>query len=492
MTKYPKAGKGNKWTVKELDAITKGWKGNILNDGDGLSGEVRINANGDVSIAFRYGFKLQGKKIWHYCGSYPSGELTKIREERDDARNSVKVGIDPRAKKIANKIKNQNDIDAKITEAKQKLIEAEKERAKNLTFQDLFDVWIVDGVSRADGNKAIKMIFNKHALPTLANVHIRELSEGNLLEVYRAITSQGKQRTAVMLSKDIRQMLRWAEKRQPWRPLMINGNPAELVEIENLLSPDYQEERERTLSLDEICKLNAIFTDGATAYKNAPNKYNAERPVIKETQIALWLCLSTLSRIGELLMTEWKHVDFNTRTWFIPKENVKGTRRNKQEQLVYLSDFALNQFKKLQTITGDNKWAFPATNTSIHNKNHVCVKSVSKQVGDRQTQFKNRTKNLSKRVNNNTLVLGDEGWTPHDLRRTGSTMMQELHISLDVIDRCQNHVLAGSKVRRHYLHYEYADEKREAWHKLGDRLEAILNASNVISLKAHGTDIKAA
>jgi hypothetical protein len=35
-----------------------------------------------------------------------------------------------------------------------------------------------------------------------------------------------------------------------------------------------------------------------------------------------------------------------------------------------------------------------------------------------------------------------------------------------------------------YLLDDYADEKREAWNKLGDRLEAILNSSNVVSLKS--------
>jgi hypothetical protein len=50
-------------------------------------------------------------------------------------------------------------------------------------------------------------------------------------------------------------------------------------------------------------------------------------------------------------------------------------------------------------------------------------------------------------------------------------MMQGLGVPLDIIDRCQNHVLAGSKVRRHYLHHDYADEKRGAWRLLGDRLE---------------------
>jgi len=65
--------------------------------------------------------------------------------------------------------------------------------------------------------------------------------------------------------------------------------------------------------------------------------------------------------------------------------------------------------------------------------------------------------------------------TPHDLRRTGATMMQKLGVALDIIDRCQNHVLAGSKVRRHYMHHDYAEEKRAAWAVLGRCIQAILN-----------------
>lgn len=53
-------------------------------------------------------------------------------------------------------------------------------------------------------------------------------------------------------------------------------------------------------------------------------------------------------------------------------------------------------------------------------------------------------------------------------------MMQELGVTLEIIDRCQNHLLGGSKVRRHYLHHDYAKEKTEAWRLLGEKLEMIL------------------
>jgi len=176
-----------------------------------------------------------------------------------------------------------------------------------------------------------------------------------------------------------------------------------------------------------------------------------------------------------LLQAEWKNVDLDRQTWFLPSENVKGTRGKKQDHHVFLSPFALHFFQELKTLTGNSEWCFP----NKQDDGHVDVKVVSKQVGDRQARFKNR-KALSRRRHDDTLVLADGqngDWTPHDLRRTGATMMQALGVSLDVIDRCQNHVLAGSRVRRHYLHHDYAEEKKSAWNLLGDRLSAVLSST---------------
>ena len=126
----------------------------------------------------------------------------------------------------------------------------------------------------------------------------------------------------------------------------------------------------------------------------------------------------------------------------------------------------------MHKLSGDTAWCFPSRDA----ENHVCVKTVSKQIGDRQLRFKSR-KDLLNRRNDNSLVLanGANGeWTPHDLRRTAATMMQALGVKPDVIDRCQNHVLAGSRVRRHYLKHQYNDEKRSAWQLLGEEVERVL------------------
>lgn len=463
MTRYPKSGRGGKWTIKELEAIPPDWKGDKLSDGGGLTGEVRVSSVGKVSIRFAYQFRWEDKSTWYSCGTFPTIEMAAIREARDEARALVKVGVDPRANKKAEKIKSQAAVEDTITANEQKRTEA-------LTFTDLYDVWIKDGVARADDNKYIIQSFKKHALPKLGGIEIRQLSEHDLRAVYRSIISSGKTPTAVELSKDIGQMLRWAEKRKPWRALLVDGNPAELVELDKLLPKEYKKERDRILSEGEIKKLKSVFDETAVAYAAAPQKYGSERPLKREVQIAMWICLSTLCRIGELLMTEWKHVDLEGRTWFIPAANTKGERGRKSDQLVYLSDFTLRQFKELHALTGDTRWAFPAR---YKEDIHVDIKSASKQIGDRQTKFKKRTKKLACRVENNTLVLGEREWTPHDLRRTGATQMQRLKVHRDVINLCQNHVI-GTKVDRVYLLDDYADDKREAWYMLGDWLEKVL------------------
>ena len=177
-------------------------------------------------------------------------------------------------------------------------------------------------------------------------------------------------------------------------------------------------------------------------------------------------------------MARWEHVDLAAGEWFLPKANVKD---NVADLTVYLSPFALEQFVELHAITGHTEWCFPNRGAT----SHLDVKSISKQLGDRQVMFKKAKdgspRALKNRRNDNTLALagGANGeWTPHDLRRTGATMTQQLGVGLNIIDRCQNHVLPGSKVRRHYMHLDYAEEKRLAWSVLGERFAEILRVGD--------------
>ena len=458
-----------KLTAKELEALTEQDVGIIIRDEGSLAGRVSLRKKG-IAIPFYFQFRWERIYTRFSCGTWPNKSLTEIRKERNEARDLVAKGINPNENKRAGKVRLKAELAAQLAEADQ-------QKSMELTLLDLAGEWLRDGVARKDGNAELRRKFAKDLYPAVGSKVISTVSEHDLRGLVRSVMARGATRQAISLFSDIVQMFGWAQKRQPWRTLLIDGNPADLVEIDKLVPSDYQEERTRTLSSTELQELHQRFQKMTTDYAALPagEKYGGIRPLKPESQLALWICLGTLCRIGELLQAEWKNVDLENHTWFIPSGNVKGSRRKKQDHYVFLSPFALHFFQELKTMTGDTQWCFP----NKQDDGHVDVKVVSKQVGDRQARFKNR-KALSRRRHDDTLVLADGqngDWTPHDLRRTGATMMQALGVSLDVIDRCQNHVLAGSRVRRHYLHHDYAEEKKRAWNLLGDRLSAVLSST---------------
>lgn len=67
-----------------------------------------------------------------------------------------------------------------------------------------------------------------------------------------------------------------------------------------------------------------------------------------------------------------------------------------------------------------------------------------------------------------------------------ATMMQQLGVSLYLIGRCQNLVMADSRVRRDYRHHDYAAEKREAWVRLANGSRACLTTAPAAVLSLAG------
>lgn len=284
-----------KLTIKQLEAFTSEDHGKVFREDGGLVAEVRAGVRG-VTVQFSYEFKLDGSRTRKRLGSWPKKSLAQIRSERDEARALVTKGLHPTLAAKAARIEAQAAIVATIAEA-------EREAAENKTVADLFDEWIRDGVSRQDGNAELIRSFKKDVLPLIGKKPLRSLTEKDLLTVLRSVKARGLNRTVVIRSKDIGQMLRWGEKRKPWRTLMADGNPADLIDVSKLLDHDYEEQRDRLLSPDEIRELRDIFERLERDYEALPagQKYSGIRPVNPRVQCAVWICLSTLCRIGELL-----------------------------------------------------------------------------------------------------------------------------------------------------------------------------------------------
>ena len=178
----------------------------------------------------------------------------------------------------------------------------------------------------------------------------------------------------------------------------------------------------------------------------------------------------------------WEHVDLDRRIWTLPE-----TKNGKRHE-IWLSDFALRQLERLKEVTGLTPWLFPAARAKKDRPDFadpVCEKTVTKQVGDRQRPGSEPMSGRSKHVD--ALVLVGGKWTPHDLRRTGATMMAELGALPDVVEKCLNHT-EEKKVKRIYQRAQYEGPMRDAWRLLGERLELLQRrasgeADNVVTLK---------
>jgi integrase len=483
-----------KLTATKVDRFKPTKNDESLADGNGLYIRFRRGVANGLTRTWIYTYKISTKSIYVTLGDHdaslpdfesglyrlaPGVRLTletarRIGAELSDWR---KRGLDPKAHIAAQSLRHEEALESET----KRLAALDAATANDRkTVQDLFDAWITDGVRRKDGNAALQRTFSVDVLPTIGAVAVKDLTEQHLRGVLRALVDRGVNRSAVMLRDELTQMFRWARKRQPWRKLLVEGDPMDLIEIDKIVAPDFDMENQRTRVLPdtEIIELRDILARRQAEYEAAPNKRTVPQVLEPTTQRAVWIMLSTMCRVGETSMARWEHVDLKAGTWFIPKANVKD---NVGDLTVYLSAFSLEQFRQLHKLTGHTDWCFPARSE----EKHIDVKAITKQLRDRQAMFNKKRDGtprepLKNRVSDNTMVLGggkNGAWTSHDLRRTGATTMQKLGISLDIIDRCQNHVLAGSKVRRHYLHHDYAEEKRAAWAALGRRIEQVLAGS---------------
>ena len=95
-------------------------------------------------------------------------------------------------------------------------------------------------------------------------------------------------------------------------------------------------------------------------------------------------------------------------------------------------------------------------------------KAIGKQIRDRQRP--RHVRGRSERPA--TLVLEGGTWTAHDLRRTAATLLGDLGIRPDVIDRCQNHVEQNRMIRT-YQRQELLRERQVAFEALGTYFDSI-------------------
>ncbi|SDU04776.1 Integrase [Pseudomonas pohangensis] len=424
---------------------------------------ARITPTGGRLFYFEY-VNESGKRYALPIGTYGSADddgtmtLSDARQRAMELASIHKSGIKNvrehleaiEADRIAAREAEQARLAADKAEAEAE--QRRQEARKSVT--QLFEHWAkVDLAKHKDGGAAVRRMFERNVLPIIGNLAVADVKKGHITEVTDALLSRGVNRTAKQVFSLVRQMFRFAVDRD-----LIDADPSASIRKAKIGGKDV--ERDRVLSEAEIRQL----------FKQMP-----DARLLITTEAAAWLALSTCCRIGELMAARWEHVDLEQGTWLIPAEHSK----NGKPHTVTLSTFAAAQFKRVEAITGKSTWCYPNTD----NTGPVCPKTVTKQLGDRQRQPSKGT--MSRRsAHAQALLLPGGKWTPHDLRRTGATMMTALGVLPEVAERCLNHT-EENRIKRTYQRHSYAAEMAEAWQRLGTRLEILTNpeAANVVSIK---------
>jgi len=360
-------------------------------------------------------------------------------------RGVLDDGRDPVAEKVIARLKVKADQAEEAADEQARINDLAAQQAR-LTVRDLFERWTsVDLIRRRDGGKEIRRMFEKDVLPTIGALAVEGIRKGHVTGVTDSLLARGVPRMAKLIFSLIRQMFRFAVDRD-----IIEADPTASIRKAKIGGKDV--ERDRVLSEDEVRQL-AQQTPSAG--------------LTQTTRAAIWIALSTCCRIGELLNARREHVDIERGTWWIPPENSK----NGKAHTIHLSSFSAYQFARVKELNSASPWLYP----DRAGTGPVCDKTVTKQIGDRQRPGLQPMKGRANVALAETLVLPGGRWTPHDLRRTGATIMVSLGVLPEVAERCLNHT-EENKVKRIYQRHSYEVEMREAWRLLGERLTLLTAA----------------
>lgn len=410
-------------------------KEQLIPDGGNLYARVRPIKDGGA-ISFRFYYRFEGKQKWL---TLKASDLPEARAERDLYSQMLKDGIDP-------------NLEAKLQKERVRKQQLDEQEAltkleARVTVRGLFIRWLDTELTHRKDVKEVSRMFEKDVLPILGELFVEDVRKGHITQVTDALLKRGVKRMAKMILALMRQMFRFAVDRG-----IIEFDPTGSIRKAKIGGKDV--ERDRVLNELEIRALARQLPDAH---------------LLKSTECAIWIALSTLCRIGELSKAKFSDINFDLKTWTIPATNSK----NGKAHTICLSDFTLAQFKQLKLIAQSETWIFPNRNHS----SHVCDKSITVQITGRQTT--NILSNRSK--NSQALVLTGGKWTPHDLRRTGATIMGNLKVAPDVIEKCLNHT-EENKIKRIYQRQELKVEQADAWRELGERLNLLvkMDTSNVV------------
>jgi integrase len=360
------------------------------------------------AMSFRMDYRLNGRRETLYLGRHGSGGISLAR-----AREKC---IDARrsiAEGVSPAIEKQRE--------KRRLKEAK-------SFGEFGEKWL-RAASMADSTRAMRRaIFERELLPLWRNRLLTEISPDDLRAHCGAIVERGAPATAIHVRDILKQIYGLA---------ILHGekvaNPAEEVGPASIATfvP-----KDRSLSPTEIRIMLKQLEHVATL------------PTIR---LGMKLYLLTMVRKSELQDAVWNEVDFENAVWTIPKERMKRSKAHN----VYLSRQTLDILIALKTCAGNSRYLLPSR--------------YDADAPMSRATFNRVTYSVVEQAKKDGLPL--EPFTVHDLRRTGSTLLNELGFNSDWIEKCLAHE-DGRSSRGVYNKAEYEVQRRHMMQEWSNIVEA--------------------
>lgn len=368
-----------------------------------------------------------------YVNVAPSGAITfRLDYRLNGRRETVTIGrYGPSGISLARA--REKCIDAKrlVSEGVSPAQEKQRDKRRILeakSFGQFGERWFAES-PMADSTRAMRRaIFERDMLPPFRNRLLHEITPDDLRALCAKVKERGAPATAVHVRDILKQIYGFA---------ILHGekvkNPADEVGPASIASfvP-----KDRSLSPTEI---------------RIMLKQLEHVPTLPTIRLGLKLILLTMVRKSELQDATWDEVDFENAVWTIPKERMKRSKAHN----VYLSQQAIDIMIALKTCAGNSRYLLPSR--------YDADAPMSRATFNRVTYA------VVERAEKEGLPLGP--FTVHDLRRTGSTLLNELGFNRDWIEKALAHEDSRSS-RGVYNKAEYEAQRRHMLQEWANMLDA--------------------
>ena len=263
-------------------------------------------------------------------------------------------------------------------------------------------------------------VLESDVFPQIGNLPIRQVTAAHLLDIVQRV-----------------------EKRAPTMAVIVNqalGAVCRLAVVTLRAESDPSQPIRGSLKPHKVQHYNPLDVTELSAFMDALKAY----PGYFSNKAALQLMLLTMARTSEIIGATWEEFDLENEVWVIPAERMKMRELHR----VPLPIQAIELLGRLHAITGNSKFLFPSR-SNFH-------KSASKGV-------------LWKSIRS---IGYKDKFSPHGIRATGSTILNEFGYRPDIIERQLAHS-EQNKTRASYNRADYLEERRammQAWANLIDEM----------------------